>query len=156
MSGYSSSVKAILRVKEYLDVLVNARASFEWRVSNPHKFAYQLREGFKVARQFKDQYSLYAGLSEKFTIRVTKNTVFAQMKDVLDVQPIAAGKITIADARTPMEVVGAAIMHSAPIMHFPNASLDPIDKKKLDAWAETSDYACNIANGNDGIILNKK
>lgn len=156
MSGYSSSVKAILRVKEYLDVLVNAKSSFEWRVSNPNKFAYQLREGFKVARQYKDQYPLYANISDKFIVRVTQNSVFAQMKDVLDVQPIAAGKITIDNARTPMEVVGAAILHNAPIMHFPNASLDPKDVEKLHAWSNISDYSCNIANNNDGIILNKK
>jgi hypothetical protein len=154
--AYSSSVNAILRVKEYLDTLVNSKTSFEWRVSNPQKFAYQLREGFKVARQYKDTYPHYAKLSEKFTIRVTSNTVFAQMKEVLDVQPVALGKITIDNARSPMEIVGAALMHKAPIMHFPNASLDPTDVAKLQKWAEISEYSCNIAQDNNGIVINKK
>lgn len=154
--AYTSSVNAILRVREHLDTLVNSKTSFEWRVSNPQKFAYQLREAFKVARQYKEQYPHFANLSDRFIIRVTKNTVFAQMKEVLDVQPIALGKITIDNARSPMEVVGAALMHKAPIMHFPNASLDPNDVNKLQKWAEISEYSCNIANDNNGIVLNKR
>lgn len=154
--AYSSSVKAILRVREHLDTLINAKTSFEWRVSNPQKFAYQLREAFKVARQYKEQYPHYATLADKYTIRVTQNTVFAQQKEVLDVQPVALGKITIDNARSPMEVVGAALMHKAPIMHFPNASLDPKDVEKLQKWADISDYSCNIASDNNGIVLNHK
>jgi hypothetical protein len=154
--AYSSSVKAILRVREQLDILVNAKSSFEWRVSNPQKFAYYLREAFKVAKQFKDQYPHYSNLNEKFIIRVRQSTVFAEMKEVLDVQPVALGKITIDNARTPMEVVGAAFAHNAPIMHFPNASLDPIDIAKIQKWAEVSEYSCNIASDNNGIVLNKK
>lgn len=154
--AYSSSVSAILRVKEYLDTLVNSKASFEWRVSNPQKFAYQLREAFKVARAFKEQYPLYAKLSDRFIIRVRQATVFAEMKEVLDIQPVALGKVTIDHARSPMEIVSAAFMHKAPIMHFPNASLDPTDVAKVKKWAEISEYSCNIANDNNGLILNLK
>jgi hypothetical protein len=156
MSGYSNSVNAILKVKEYLDVLVNSNTSFEWSVSEPQKFAYQLREAFKVAKQYKDQYPEYAKLSEKFTIRVTRRTVFAQLKDVLEIQPISLGKVTLSNLRSPMEIVGAALMHNAPIMHFPDASIAPEDFDKLKAWSEVSDYSCNIANGNHGIMLNRK
>jgi hypothetical protein len=154
--AYSSSVKSILRVREQLDILVNAKSSFEWRVSNPHKFAYYLREAFKVARQYKEQYPHYSVLSGKFIIRVRQSTVFAEMKEVLDVQPVALGKITIDNARTPMEVVGAALSHNAPIMHFPNASIDPHDVSKIQKWAEISEYSCNIASDNNGLVLNKK
>lgn len=154
--AYTSSVNAINRVRVQLDILVNAKASFEWRVSNPQKFAYQLREAFKVANQYKEQYPQYKDLKDNFIIRVTRTGVFAQKKDVLDIQPVALGKITIDSARTPMEVAGAAITHNAPIMYFPNASLDPVDVEKMRKWAEASDYSLNIDNNNAGVILNKK
>jgi len=142
-------------MRDYLDTLVEAKGNYEWRASDPHKFAYRLREAFKVAVKFKEQYPSYAGLKDKYSIRVTSGGVVATLKDTLDIQPAHHGKITIKEAVAAMEIVGAALQHKAPIMHFPNANMAEQEIGKLRRWCEISEYTLEVTN-NDGIYLTRK
>lgn len=154
--SYSKSVNTIVRVREYLEELIASRGNVEWRASDPNKFAYQLREAISVANKYKEQYGGYAALREKYSIRVVDNRVLAQLKDVLDIQPVSHGRITISNVSSVLEIVSSAIQHKAPTMHFPNASTDDASVTKLRKWCEISDYVCEVDNGGHGIYLTKK
>ena len=154
--AYSKSVNAIVKVRDYLEELVTARGNVEWRASDPNKFAYQLREAISVANKFKDQYAGYASLRDKYAIKIVDNRVVAQLKDVLDIQPVAHGRITISNVSSVLEIVSSAIQHKAPTMHFPNATTDDASVAKLRKWCEISDYVCEVDQSGMGIFLTKK
>jgi len=154
--AYSRSVNAIVKVRSYLDELVDAKVNMEWRASDPNKFAYQLREGIAVAMIYKEQYPTYANLRDKFSIKILKDRVVAQLKDTLDIQPVAHGRITLTGVSSVLDIVASAVQHKAPTMHFPNASTADADVVKLRKWCEISDYVCEVDQSGNGVYLTKK
>jgi len=154
--AYSKSVNAIVKVRSYLDELVDAKGNMEWRASDPNKFAYQLREGINVAQIFKEQYPSYAALKNKYSIKILDNRVVAQLKNILDIQPVAHGRITISNVSSVLDIVSSAVQHKAPLMHFPNASTAEADVVKLRKWCEISDYTCEVDTKGNGVYLTKK
>ena len=125
-------------------------------VNEPTKFAYNLREAFSVIKRFRSQYPRYADVVDNFTFRVNGKTVVAVLRNPMTAQHIASARVTISNAVSAMEIVGAALMHKASAMHFPNASMNPEEVSKVKRWATVSGYVVEPSTSNDGLYLTHK
>ena len=80
--AYIRSVKAIQRVKPFLDELrLSPTKSHKWKTEDPNKLQYQLHNALCVARDV--NLPLYADLSGKFKIMVKDKCVVATPAEVV-------------------------------------------------------------------------
>lgn len=160
--AYSKSVKALNRVKEYLDQMLASSSQIQWQVANPTETAFRIREGINVAKQrardgdspFRVTYGQYAQLSAKFIIRAGIGVVIAEPRDVmLETPKEAISKQVLPGLSSDMEIVGAAIVHKTPVMFFPDATESSDDLYVIYAWAQKHDYF--LVSSEDGLTLTK-
>lgn len=156
--GYSGSIKAIVRMRPFLDTLADNPniTDLEWKTDNGPKLAYQLREALAVVNKFKEQYPRYYPLVSSYQFSVAGNTVIARLKHPITVESVRAVRLTIPNAVNAMEVVGAVLSHKAPVMSFPNASMNPEELNKIKKWAASSDYIVEPSTSNGGLLLTHK
>src|SRR5689334_8261726 len=117
--GYSKSIRAFNRVKNFLDEMVAKHETLTWQVDDPSKTAYNIREGIKVAKErandesypLKEQYRPFAGLAAKYLVRVKGATVIAEPRELVPQATPAnvVSRMVLEDLISPFEVVGAAI-----------------------------------------------
>jgi hypothetical protein len=148
--GYTKSKRAIKHVEIYLQQLVVAKGSVEFPVDDASKFAYYLREAFKVAKLFaKDEagnlvqpFADYAALHARFIVRVKGNTVVCEPRDDVTIPTLREQftQINIPDVKDTLGIIGAAIKHKASTMVFPHASKETIDAGRVFHWASNNEY----------------
>jgi hypothetical protein len=159
--GYSTSVRAVHRVKNHLDEMLRSETQLEWADENPAKLAYRLNDAFHAARhnafnrekQPIEPYVSYARLPAKFIIRIGNGKVIAEPRDIMPLDTIRAGlaRMVLHELSDVLEVVGAAIKHKAPEMFFPDADLTSEELPQLYAWASKNSYF--IIPSDDGVLL---
>lgn len=158
--GYSKSKRVIRRVETYLQQMVDARGQIEFPADDAARFAYELREGINASRHFaatgEEPFISYAKLHPKYVIRTKGTRVICEPRDViLSVKAQTLGQVSIPDVVDPLGIIGAAIMHKAPIMIFPDASDETIiDKSKLQTWCEKNSYELIVADNH--VTLTRK
>jgi hypothetical protein len=80
--------------------------------------------------------------------------VIAEPRDIMPLDTIRAGmgRMVLHDLSDVLEVVGAALMHKAPEMFFPDADdFTPEELSQLYAWASKNEYF--IIPSDDGVTL---
>jgi len=162
--GYSKHIRAVKRVQPLLDQLLEATSNIEWPSENPVADAYAMREGIYAAsiRQLSpdgepnEPYYSYARLSAKYTFRTAANKVIAELRDVVPIIALqkAHATMTIRDVEDEMGVVGAAILHKASRMFFPDATPETTDLVAVYQWACQNEYY--IVASHEGITLTKE
>jgi hypothetical protein len=159
--GYSTSPRAVQRVKNHLDEMLNSDTKLEWADENPSKLAYRINDAFHAARHLAfnrdkkpvEPYVTYARLKAKFIIRVDAGKVIAEPRDIMPLDTVRAGmaRMVLHDVSDVLEVVGAAITHKAPEMFFPDADLTNEELPQLYAWASKNSYF--VIPSDDGVLL---
>jgi hypothetical protein len=161
--GYSHSTRAVQRVKNHLDEMLRSDKKLEWADPDPTRLAYRINDGIAAARHNAfdrdkrpiEPYVTYARLKAKFIIKIEGTKVVAEPRDVMPLEIVRAGmgKMVVNEVQDVLEVVGAAIMHKAPEMFFPDA--DALDEREdlpqLYAWASKNGYY--IIPSEDGVTL---
>lgn len=148
---YSKSKRPINKVKTYLDQMVAAKGDLEFPADDPGKFAYSLREGIGASKSFAvtetgervEPFASYSTLASKFVIRSKGSVVVCELRDSLPgtIQKDTLAKVSIPNVDNALGIIGAVLMHKAPCMVFPNASLATIsDPEKFVKWANTQNY----------------
>ncbi|MBA2706045.1 MAG: hypothetical protein H0U60_19580 [Blastocatellia bacterium] len=160
--GYSKSVKALNRVREYLDQMLASSSQIQWQEDKPHELAFRIREGINVAKQRakdadspnRNTFIQYAQLSAKFIVRVGVGVVVAEPRDVmLETPKEAISKQVLPGLSSDMEIVGAAIVHKTPVMFFPDATNEPGDLNVIYAWSQKHSYF--LVSSEEGLTLTK-
>lgn len=160
--GYSKSKRVIKRVETYLQQMVAAPAQFEFPADDASKFAYALREGIYSARHFaavtgEEPYISYAKLHSKYIIRTEGSRVICEPRDViLSVKAQTLGQVTIPEVERPLEIIGAAVMHKAPVMIFSDASDVTLgeDAARVKTWCDKNNYELIISDNH--VTLTRK
>ena len=159
---YSRNKSALKRVQKLLDDLllaVNNKSDDDvvFTSTNPNKLSYQLHEALDVADTF-TEYTKYRVIKEHYRIRVRFDRVIAECKTKpVDAKAILSGqlsKMTVDDADTVLEVIGAAIKNNLNEMYFPNAELIDSELADLYKWTSVNGYYI-INNYEVGITLTR-
>lgn len=155
---YSKSNRALLKVKPYLDQLVEASTNIEFEADEPSEFSYKLREGIYVAsarakESNEEPYVSYSRLKSKFILRTGKNKVIAELRDAVPIVSLrkAFAMMTLHDLSDEFELIGAAIAHKAPELFFPDADDDTCELHALYLWTSSNGY--HIVVSEKGITL---
>lgn len=154
--GYSTSPFTIKRVEKFLKEMVTTEHDLAWPTKNAHMVSYYIRQALTVAKtQGIDPYNT---LKDRFIIRNRGDKVVAELRDLstsTEALKHTMSQMTISDARSTMEIVGACITNkTAEQLHFPNASLTKEELKTLYKWiSETELYL--IVSDVEGITILK-
>lgn len=160
--AYSKSVKALNRVREYLDQMLASSSHIQWQVDKPNELAFRIREGINVAKQRakdvdspnRNTFIQYAQLSAKFIVRVGVGVVIAEPRDImLETPKEAISKQVLPGLSSDMEIVGAAIIHKTPVMFFPDATTESDELNVIHTWAKKHDYF--LVSSEEGLTLTK-
>lgn len=158
--GYSTSIRAFNRVRNYLDEMRGNTARLSWRVPDPGKTAYQIREGIKVAklrtREKPDEFRDYASLASKYIIRSGEGEVIAEPRDLVpEITPSQAisSRMTLPNLESNLEIVGAVITHKIADMFFPDADSSDENLVSIYSWSSKNGY--HIIKSDVGITLTK-
>ena len=151
--GYSASKETIDRVRPILDAMLlaidtNAPISFESK--DPRKAAYAIRDALASAAYFESE-KKYLVIKEKFLLKQKPDRIIFKPRSgrtIAEVNPQqelieaynSKGELTIDNAKSVYEVVGACIEHKAHTMVFPNALLAPIELTKVAGWCIRNGY----------------
>jgi hypothetical protein len=160
--GYSKSPRAVFKVRNHLNEMVQSETKLEWADENPTKLAYRINDGFAAAKHLAfdregkpvEPFATYARLKAKFIIKIEGKKVIAEPRDIMPLDTIRAGmaRMVLHDLSDVLEVVGAALMHKAPEMFFPDADdFTPEELSQLYAWASKNEYF--IIPSDDGVTL---
>lgn len=162
--GYSKSLRALQRVRNYLDEMVSSEGKLTWLHSDPPKLSFWIREGIQVARRHaldKDKkpvepYAAYARLLSKYVIRMEGNKVIADPRDVIPMETVreSLNKMVLHGVNDEFSIMGAAIMHKAEELFFPDATDETCDLAALYNWTSKNGY--NIIPSEDGITLTRR
>lgn len=150
--GYSKHIRAFKRVQDQLDVMVEANTDVEWTSDDPAKLAYHIREGIHVAQlraQDDDEYNDYARLESKYIVRTGPQKVIAELRDGAAARTLrkTLSTMNIAGVVDALTIVGAAIKHKAPELHFPDAIVSEDELEGLYNWATKHQYVLIIGEG---------
>jgi len=149
--GYSKSSKAILRVKDYLDEMVEKNERLEWELEDNVGIAFKIRQAMAQAstrvNQGDETYAEYARLKSKYLIRTMFGKVIAEPRDVTDVVKAqqTANHMRLSGLGTSLEIVGAAIQHKADEMYFPDAYTN--QASEVYPWAQKNGYYIVVGEG---------
>lgn len=155
--GYTLTANSVSRVKPYLDELVAAEGDMQWESTDP-LLAYRIREGIAAAAHLKIEQ--YAKLTNKYIIRSRKNKVVAELRNRLDIDALRSGlaepaeKLTIRDAISLPEIIGACVAHNADELYFPLAVLEEDELDKLKNYAKGKHLEV-LDHEDEGITLRK-
>lgn len=162
--GYSKSKRAIRKVESYLQQMVSAVGEIQFADDNPSELAYRIREGYNAARNFAladnqqpvEPYASYQALGAKFIIRVKGNAVICEPRDMLpSFRPKESlGQVNIPDVVDTLGVLGAAIMHKAPLMVFPDATSETVDPSRINTWAKSNGYFLVVSDSHVTLTKN--
>lgn len=143
--GYSGNKAAVERVKPLLDQMVQAQQDLTWPSTNAHMLCYHIREAMTVAEKLKIE--PYDGLKVNWIIRNRGTKVVAERKNVETLQALQAAmsNMELENVDSAMGIVGAAIMHKAHQMYFPDARLNPDDVLALYSWCHKHGYFLVVA-----------
>lgn len=162
--GYTTSKRAIRRVEPYLQQMLAADGVVEFPSDDAARFAYALREGIQVSKKFAidpstrqpvEPYASYQSLNARFIIRVKNNTVVCEPRDVVAVLATRREiSVAIPDVTDTLGIIGAVVMHHAPVMVFPDANEASVDENRLRAWATEKGYEVTVADNHVTLARN--
>ena len=138
--AYIKSVKALQRVKPFLDELVNNRKTHVWKTSDPKKLAYQLHNAFQVARTL--NLPMYADLSARYAIKTSATEVIAAIKEI----PVVDACHNFEDIKDVLDAVQALSQlgkTQLPIA-FPALERTKENRDILISWSEANGYTLDI------------
>ena|SRR5256885_14701817 len=160
--SYSRNKSSLKRVQKILDDLllsINSESNDDVILmsSSPNKLSYQLHEALEVADTYKE-YNRYRVIREHYRIRVKFDRVIAECK----VRPVNAkvilsdqlNKMTVNDATSVLEIIGAAIKNSLNELYYPNVELTDDELSELYKWTSVNKYYI-INNYEAGITLTR-
>ncbi len=136
--GYTKTIHAVVRVREYLDEMVTGTGDLEWPSSDP-RLAYWIREGIAAAGAKHIDLRDYATLSGKYILRSGEGKTIAELRNKLPLDELRA-RMTVKDAIDGASVIGAAMQYKRPEMFFPNAQLSQDDLQLLHVWTTSVAY----------------
>ena len=158
--GYSTSIRAVKKMENYLTQMVNSSEKITWVTDDPSQLAYRILNAFHAAKynalnsrkEPVEPYASYARLKSKFTIKTGKGTVIAEPTEIIPFEAIKHGlnRITIPNLSTHLEVIGAALAHKAPEMFFPNV-VDEDELPLIYVWGSKHGYY--LIPSDDGLTL---
>ena len=158
--GYSTSIRAVKKMENYLIQMVNTNERITWISDDPSQLSYRILNAFHAAKYNAlnskkepiEPYVTYARLKQKFTIRIGKGLVIADPTDVIAFEPVRQGlnRITIPKLTSYLEIVGAAFTHKAAEMFFPDA-IDEDELPLIYAWGSKHGYY--LIPSDDGLTL---
>lgn len=153
--GYTVSSRAISRVFNQLQQMVNAQTNLEWVTDNPREFAYRLREAISVAveRTKKgdgEPYESFSKLRAKYLFREKGGKVIAELRDAIPQMTLKSDFAVMNEpnANDAMSVVGVMIKNRGKIIVFPAFDINDVNESLLVSnWAIKNNYNVTIANG---------
>lgn len=151
--GYSTSIKTLERVRQYLGDLEEGRGT-RWVLAegaSPNKFAARIREALKIAEENPTYIPALADARSKFRIEIVdRRTVQAIFKspqiDVIKTEIVHQGLVHSEKGR-PLDVMTPAsaaqviqvwhnVQPSNERLHFPSSELDRDEMIKLYKWCK--------------------
>lgn len=153
--AYSQSIAAVKRVEKLLLILLATESEEDvlFASKHPNKLAYQIHEALMICDKF-EEYKKFSILRDKYRIKVKANRVLAErkVKEVLavrvDNRPLQ--RMTLDNIDDLLGIVGAATVHKASEIYFPDAQLGDNDLIPLYNWAKSNNYF--IINHEDGGV----
>lgn len=137
---YKVSSNTIPRVQAYLDEILKNPELVDFKHPDPNKLARWLHEALYLGSKLKN--TKLIEIRSKYKIRVLRDRVRIELRDI----PVeiaynrAPETLTISNATTLKEVIGAIIHHKAASMDFPNSIIDEAEMNRLTTWATSEGY----------------
>lgn len=161
--GYSRSKKTVQRVENHLKQMASSTVELRWTHHDPVRLAYWIRDAIKASKHHAldatqrpvEPYATYSNLETKYVLRTTGNLVIAEPRDriPLAIEQAGMGKMVVTEAHDALEIVGAAVMHNADEMFFPDAS-ENLDLNLINNWASKNGYF--IVVNSEGVTMLKR
>lgn len=165
--GYSKSLRALTRVQNFLKEMIEEQGErrLVWFHDDPSKLSFWIREGIKVAQQHAfdknkkpvEPYISYARLLMKYKIRIGRNQVIAEPREVTPLDTVRESlnnKMVLPGIEDEYGLVGAAITHGADEMFFPDATEETCNLVALHNWTSKNGYS--IIPSEEGITLTRR
>lgn len=153
--AYSQSIAAVKRVEKLLEILLAANDDEDilFATKRPSKLAYQIHEALMLCEKF-EEYKKFSILKDKYRIKVKSGRVLAEKKSKetlairVDNKPLQ--RMTLDGIDDVLGLVGAATVHKASEIYFPDALLNDDDLIALYHWSKLNNYF--IINHEDGGV----
>jgi hypothetical protein len=141
--------------------MVAANETIEWVSNNPVKLARHIFEGIASSKEYVKEgepYDTYARLGERFVIRVKRDRVVAEWRELMLHERVETSPkqvhIQASDAATAGYLISQIITKGRPhTIRFEGASLADHQMYDLFTWTEKNDY--NIVASETGIVITK-
>lgn len=161
--GYSTNIKAVQRVEQFLKQMSETQDTLIWNAENPSRLIYYIREGiFASAHRAVDSaggpiepYHTYSQLNAKYVLKTGNGRIIARPRVLL---PIAASAhqsmnvMNIPRVSETLEVIGAVLTHKAEEMHFPDAKV--VDLNAIYRWTSVNNY--HILFNQSGLSITRR
>lgn len=144
--GYSTTIDAIKRVENFLNVLKNTdKSQIAWQSADPKRLTYMLHSGLHAAKVI--GYEEYAHLKDIWRIRIRANLVIAIKK--IEAQPVPQASLLIEGITDVYGIVTYLIANkpTEPVT-FTNIELEEGEEIKLTTFCEKEDYLFSIVDNN--------
>ena len=153
---YSRSTRSVERVRQILDDMLLIDGERAWPSKNAVQLAYHLREAMTAASHILE-FRQYAGLKERFIVRVRNNEVVIEprIKSAYEGVKYASSKLSLEDVTEVTEAIGAATKHKVEELHLPNFVNDEEELAKLFRWTELNSLHI-ISHYGAGITLSRR
>lgn len=147
--GYVRTMKAIQRVKPYLDAMVTANRSLVWTSRDAKKLAYHIHNAFATAKEM--NLPQYAELKHKFTIKHRADKVYAELAMAVP----ESGRLTFELMTDALEIVSTIIKHKDTEFDFlfPHASEATTEVGLIRNWADANGYSLDSTK--DGLLIKR-
>lgn len=165
--GYSTAKKAIRKVVEYLDKMLEAETDVSFPAEDSLKLVYAIRTGIKAAtaqavesaqnNEDIEPYLSYSKLGSKFIIRAKPGEVMCELRDAPIVSRLrnTLNAMSIPGVKDMLGIIGATIKHqSAKQLIFPDANGNTINSDKLLTWAKSKDFSVTITDAHVTLTRN--
>ena len=156
--SYALTANSVARVKAFLDEMLTAKGDVSWDTNDP-MLAYRIRQGIAAAAHLKLE--AYGGLSTKYIVRQARDKVIAELRNKLEIERLrdsllaSSTKITVRDAISLLEIIGAVVKHGADELYFPLAVLDETELVRLEKFAGTKGYEV-LNHEEEGVTMRRK
>lgn len=147
--AYSLTLKAIQRVKPYLDAMVKSEETLKWKSDDPRKLAYYIHEGLASAKKF--NFTQYSRIRDKYKIRYTEKEVIADYQNL----PAAAGELTFEGILDPFQIVQTLVKHKELDfdLFFKDTILQPDDLELVSDWCQENGF--EFTEQSNGLLIKK-
>lgn len=159
---YNISKSVVVRMKRYLDDMLEAKRNLTWPSERPDSLAYRIREALAAVQHY-DDYTRYHDLRHNFQISAQQGYVEAKwigiggVNDPEATEVLAPDRIVLDEIESIQGVVGSAVKMEARAdeIYYPNVHPTETEKRVLYDWTKQTRWKF-IDQEDEGITLTRR